>query len=562
MPQHEAGENTAVRQQTDTRPSTALYWLPGFSPAATGLPIYNELMKKMARSSLCFRMVSDLHRGDELVAGSPGPASLSWTPAFDQHVPARVVSAVSFTDGFVVLSGESGVDPAIAAAVVGRMREAGFEVATVTAPLSDRSMLYAAIRDALLAKSVPERPLVVIVEHAEGLSAEAVRRLVALDEVRHADRPVLRVLLTGTPALWPILRDAGLGDLEHDAAAHVRLMPDLIRNLPEPAQAADGYLHEPGTFGFDGAIPDQMPRGQGFPPRMAVGAVARLELPSLRLGTRRSGGRAAVMMAGLTLAGIGLAGGAALWTVRPDRQATAVPVMPPAAAPLPSPDERLAHLLDRQDQEFAAGHPLPGGDLDETQRQIDELLPQVSGNALHALATRLRPAATGLADVAIPRLASPTAAPQGGITKADPPPSVPAAIPSSPDASASGGMPQVGGPVESPAPGPMHVTLQYSRGDRAAAARAMQIRMLLHDRGIPVDGPLAVGQVIERSSLAYYFTQDQAAALDLAQHLSPRAPQVRKLPPPGGLSLPRPGEISISIGSGESAETRPPGNNT
>ena len=511
-------------------------------------------------------MAAELHRGNELVTGDPEPASLTWTPGFDQHVPARVVSAVSFMDGFVVLSGESGIDPAIAAAVVTRMREAGFEVATVTAP-SDLSLLYAAIRDALIAKPASERPLVVIVEHAEGLSAQTVHRLVALGKVRHADRPVLRVLLTGSPALWPILRDAGLGDLEHDAAAHVRLMPDLIRNLPESPQVAAGYPHAPEPFGLDSAIGVPTPRDHGFPLPMAIDPAAFRELPPLRLSKRRAGNRTAVLVTGLMLAGLGLAGGAALWTVlplRPDRQATDVPAMPPVAAPPSSPDERLANLLDREDEEFAAGRPLPGGDLVETQRQIDAVLPQVSSGALRTLATRPGMAAARLGGVTAPTPASPATAPEGDgrMTSAEPSPPASAATTSSPDAAAPGGTPRLGGPVDAAAPLPMHVTLHYSRGDNTAAARAMQIRTLLHDRGIPVDGPVPAGRPIERSSLAYYFNQDQTAALDLAQHLSPHAPQVRKLPPPVGPSLPRPGEISISIGSGDSAETRPPGNQT
>ena len=526
-------------------------------------------------------MATDLHRGDKRIAASPGPTNPTWTPVFDQHVPARVVSAVSFMDGFVVLSGESGIDPAIADAVAGRMREAGFEVATVSAPLSDPSVLYAAIHDGLIAKPVPERPLVVIVEHAEGLSAQTVHRLVALAKLRHADRSVLRVLLTGTPALWPVLRDAGLGDLEHDAAAHVRLMPDLIRNLPEPPQAADEYPHEPEPFGFDEAVAGPTPHDHVVPRPVAVDTATCPQVPPLRPGQRRT----AFMVAGLTLAGIGLAGGAAIWTLRPGRQATALSVVQPPAALLSSPaspsqlaipssspaapsssaDERLARLLDRQDREFAAGSRVPVGDLVETQREIQEILPQVSSNALRALAARLNMTAARLDGTAIPEPARPAAAPEDAsrMTQADPSPAMPAARPPSPDASAPGATPRIGGPVDAPpAPGPVHVTLHYSRGNGAAAARAMRIRTLLHDRGILVDGPVASGQVIERSSLAYYFTQDQAAALDLAQHLSPRAPPVRKLPPPEGLSLPRPGEISISIGSGDIAETRPPGNQT
>ncbi len=42
-------------------------------------------------------------------------------------------------------------------------------------------------------------------------------------------------------------------------------------------------------------------------------------------------------------------------------------------------------------------------------------------------------------------------------------------------------------------------------------------------------------------------------ATSLAQRLLPRMPQVRKMAAPSGTSLPRPGEISIFIGSDAAA---------
>ena len=196
-------------------------------------------------------MASYLQICDELVAAASGRSSLSWHPVFDQHVPTRVLSAVSCTDGFVVLSGESGVAPTVVAAVAAQMREAGFEVATVMAPLSGASVLYEVIREAFAAKPTSERSLLLIVEQAEELSMQTMHQLVTLAKLRHEDRPVLRFLLTSTPALWPILRGVDLGGLENDAAAHVRLMPDLIRYLPEPPQVADSHRHEPGLPRFD-----------------------------------------------------------------------------------------------------------------------------------------------------------------------------------------------------------------------------------------------------------------------------------------------------------------------
>ena len=501
-------------------------------------------------------MPSDVHARDKPVIGASEVAGSSWTPAFDQHVPARVSAAVSFADGFVVLSEEDGVPAEVASAVIARLREAGFETATTTAPLSDHSALSELIVEAVAARSAPERPLVVVVARAETLSAATVQRLVGLAGLRQRGQPVLRFLLMGTPALWPVLRGAGLGGLEHDAAAHVRLMPDVIRCLPASMQAEVGDLHEPGVGHIDVAAVVSMERRQTAPSPDALAGVPEILLPQSKDG--RIGRPAALAIVGLTLAGIGLVGAGATWAIlvpRPDRPAVSVPVTTPSVAdPAPSPDARLSALLDRERQEVAADHSSSDDDLIETRRQIDEILPQVSNDAIRRLSARADGMSGKPADMLAP-ISGPTAsAPEGSrqAMPAEPPPSAPMAPGSA--ASGSGASQPVDDPAGAPGADPLHVTLRYSRGDSAAAAAAARIRTVLRARGITVDGPLALGQVIERSSLAYYFTQDQVAALDLVQHLLPPATRVRRLPPPGGLSLPRPGEISIFIGSSDTAD--------
>ena len=304
---------------------------------------------------------------------------------------------------------------------------------------------------------------------------------------------------------------------------------------------------------------DPAPRRLTILSSRADGRTPRPSASPLRLRDRQAGHRVALAVVGLTLAGLGVAGGVATWGIlaaRPDRPAAPVAAtVPPVTAPAMSPDDRLALLLDREDKEIAAGDALSGSDLVETRRQIDEILPQVSSRALYALTAHedkaggkpvaIAPAASGAAALA-PAAVQPT--------RVEPPP-VAGIGPSIPDrpkpvASAPDAPSLLGGPVDAPTEGPLHVTLRYSRGDGAAASRAMRIRTSLLARGIPVDGPVALGQVVEQSSLAYYFPQDQTAALDLAQHVLPILPQVHRLPPPGDVSLPRPGEISISIGSG------------
>ena len=98
----------------------------------------------------------------------------------------------------------------------------------------------------------------------------------------------------------------------------------------------------------------------------------------------------------------------------------------------------------------------------------------------------------------------------------------------------------------------------YGRGDELAQARAMRLLARLRRAGVPVDGPVPLDQVAERSTLSYYFAQDEEAARTMAQRLLPHSTQIRRLAVSDGASLPRPGGVSISIGSHDVRSDQPP----
>jgi hypothetical protein len=480
-------------------------------------------------------MAEHVQDQSELVM-DPGVTGLSWLAAFDHDIPARILFALSSGDGFVVLSGEDKVAAEQLPAILARLREAGFGTATIEAPLPRLAILDDAIRGAMTADVIAAHPLVVVIERADGLAAQTLQRLVALSKLRRAGRPVLRFLLSGTPALWPVLRAAGLGELEGDAAAHVRLMPDLTPCDPPPRPAA-GPLREAGAAasGTAAARLTQRERARSSPsavtsrPSAAAGQQGRSGEYST--GESGIGLTAIIVAAALMLAGIGLAA----WVVL--KPAPDIRTQAPATL---SADDRLAVLLDRENKQIVANHlwSPPGDNLMETRRQIDRLVPQLSTRALRSLAE-----AAARADAATSRRVAEIPGPERGTADAQPAtPAGPAPAPlTRPDA------PQ---PIGNPA----HVTVQYSPGDADAEARAMQILAALRGRGVLADGPVPAGRRIERSSVTYGFPQDQATADELAARLLP-ASTVRRLPQAGG-ETPRPGEISISVGSdGEAGDT-------
>lgn len=455
---------------------------------------------------------------------------LPWLAVFEQDIPARILSAVSYGTGFVILSEPSGTPGSRSdmseafSAVADRLHEAGFVSTTLTAPFSRLSMLQDAISDAMTAKIASGHPLVVAIRQAEALSDTTVQRLIALAGLQQDGQPVLRFLLTGTSGLWPLLHDAGLGHLKDDPAAHVRLAPAIGTSILEPV---------PHAFTIAAVNPPRILARPSPYPLRSFAHVPTSRGDRLREGLAGHG----TLLVRLALVGIGLAGiGVAGWFILAPGPAPE-PVGPgqpsPAAAAAPvvtiSPDARFAVLIDKEKREIASHHlsSPPGDNLIETRRQIDELLPLVSTQVLHSLTEA---SAANAAEEATHPLAQPR-------------PSTPLPVPHDVGAAAD------------PLGDLMHVTLRYSRGDKAAEAQAGRLLTMLHSSGVMADAEPA-GTVIERSGLAYYFDQDRSAARALAQRLPPGVlpdiPQIRKpMPPHGsaGASLPRPGEISISIGS-------------
>lgn len=501
-------------------------------------------------------------QGDTLI-DTAAIAQLPWLSVFDQDIPARVFSAICYGEGLVVIDGYADVAAEAVAIVIGRLREAGFNSRQMTGPQPPLSLLHDAVRDARNTDAVLQRPLVVVIAQAETLTPETINRLVLLAALKGtAGKPVLRFLLTGTAAIWPGLRSAGVGHLEHDAAAHIRLpLKDALPQVPQP-RMPERRMPEPPVFDIPLA---RLPR---FVSRRPDPAAERQESRPFYPVTST---KVRIALAGVGLVGIGLVG----WTflapgpADPVTTAAQVPAVQAAPPPLP-PDERFAILLDRENREIAANHlwSPPGDNLIETRRQIDEILPLLSPNALRLLAeaSSHTDAATGkrFADITGPalpsgvdedpriphpdadRFATRRTGPDSQATPVLPtsPPVVP--LPVSPPPAAS--------PADGPAGDLVHVTLRYSHGDAAAQARATRMLALLRSRGMLVDEPEAFATTIARSSLAYYFSQDQKIAHNLAQRLLPGILQadkleVRKMAASSAAKLPRPGEISILVGS-------------
>ncbi len=426
---------------------------------------------------MLLEMDSIAHQTDELAAAAllyapyPGPSRA------DQDIAERVLSALLGDQGFVVITCGEGVAVEQLFNVLDGLQQAGLGTATMTAPVERLSLLDDAIRKAMTATRNPGDPLVVIIQHAEMLSVRTLLKLVTLSMLRAGGRPVLRFLLAGTPALWPSLRQAGVGALEHDPGAHIALTPgyDGIRTVPPPMF----------TLAVDDAAPWQAPA------RLApVGLTRRTGVASRRDALTRARLAAAVLLsAGFAIAWMAL--------VPPERG-----LRSSAASGVPAPG-----------QPAAAPPPATGAPAGITVLRDPE--PRREARRAPAAA---RP---GRADVLPPLSAmrAPTPADLDGL----------------------------------------RVTVRYGRGDGAAQAQARRLLARLREAGVPVDGPLAPGPgpASEHSTLSYYFAQDEQAARTMAQRLLPRSTQIRRLAVPDGALPPRPGGISISIGSHDDRSDQP-----
>ncbi len=440
-----------------------------------------------------------VHETDGLTAAGSLCAPYPCPVHGDRDISEPVLSALLGGQDFVVITGIEGVAVEQLFNVLDQLQQAGFATATMTAPVARLSLLDEAIRKAMTAGRNVGRPLAVIIQYAEMLSVGTLLKLVTLSMLRTDGRPVLRFLLAGTPALWPALREAGLGALEHDPAAHVRLTAGHggMRAVASPPRH----------------VASQEPRAPAFAAATAGGSPWRSppQLGPIRLSRRSPQERRATRAtAGLTFAALLSVASAIAWMVAvapPEQGVTrhSVITLPPAGGLIVLPDPEPGHDLPRAD---AAAGPGSAATADRT------VPPPASARSATARPETHRDVAVA---APVARSALPDAAPSVTATPPD----------------------EAG----------LRVTVRYGRGDGAAQAQAMRLLERLRAAGVPADGPVALGEVTGHSTLGYYFAQDEQAARAVAQRLLPRSTQIRKLAVSDDASLPRPGGILISIGS-------------
>ncbi len=173
--------------------------------------------------------------------GPPGAAREDWLGGAGAggDVPGRVLGSIRAGRPFTVVTGAQNVASDLVMATVDRLHAAHIETTTILAPLPNLAALTRAISTALSVVVDTERPLVVIVRQADALRPDAILRLPALAGLQRGGRPVLCFLLLGKPELWAGLTTIGLGALEQDDTAHIRLAtPDMFQPAarhPEPA---------------------------------------------------------------------------------------------------------------------------------------------------------------------------------------------------------------------------------------------------------------------------------------------------------------------------------------
>ena len=366
----------------------------------------------------------------------------SWMAGFNRDLPTRVLNAISAGRGTVLISSSGPVSAGLQMAVIDCLHAADIVTVRLTAPIGTLAALEAAICEALpLAGSVGQ-PLVVLIENAHGLTGKELRCLDTLTTLRRTGQKVLHAVLIATPAVLPVLREAGLQGVWDDATAHIRLVSELAACLRE-------------------AVAPVAPVGQKTwlpPPQLPPISGPRTPRWHITAWHRRRA-------LGTTLGGLILAGYAGAWAF-----------LAPVPAP-PSPARTSVTEAETQ--------PLPSL----------AIAPQLV----------LKPVF----------MAAPTRAAKAA-------------------------------PVSSPATGllPLHVTLFYRNGDPAAAIRAKRLLSQLRREGVLADGPSPRSGFA--SSLSYVFSQDRAAAVELARQLGFAAP---RLSGSGTDALARPGEISIFVGS-------------
>ncbi|WP_428374494.1 hypothetical protein [Lichenicoccus sp.] len=444
-------------------------------------------------------------------------------------VPGRALGSIQAGHAFTVVTGAQGIAGDLVMATVDRLHAAQIETTTIEAPLPSLAALTRAISTALSVVVDTERPLVVIVRQADALKPDAMLRLPALAGLQRGGRPVLCFLLLGKPALWSGLATIGLGALEQDDAAHIRLapsamfQPDVLHPEPPPPRRP-----------FPQAPSPQAPSPEAPAPRAAFPHAPASQPTAPAVRPRRPRRARVVIPAGIAIGGAAVL--AALFATH--RAPPAVPMSarltPPVAAPIPSlPAAPAAPLRPLPDLSAAtppppvavAPMPLPLPDLPQPAPEPPALVPPAP--ALAPPAPALTPPATSVpAAVSVP----------------PPVTALPAPAPGAPEAA-----------FVLPEAGMLHIILRYSQGSDAAQAHAQRVAVMLRAAGATVDGPAAAADASGPSNIGYFFNADRGAADRLAHRLPAHFVHIRS--PFGAEAGPmmRPGELIVTIGSDSAA---------
>jgi len=105
-----------------------------------------------------------------------------------------------------------------------------------------------------------------------------------------------------------------------------------------------------------------------------------------------------------------------------------------------------------------------------------------------------------------------------------------------------------------PGPPSARVVLVHPIGDAAAAARANRLLAALRQAGLPVAAPFPVPRTEEGDRLRYFFHEDHATAVSVANLTGNAAIVPRLATLPHGAPLPRPGTVEWVLPRGAAAQ--------
>nr|WP_321986323.1 hypothetical protein [uncultured Lichenicoccus sp.] len=449
-------------------------------------------------------------------------------------MPRRVLASIQASHPFTVITGAQGVAGDLVTATVDRLHAAHIETTTIEAPLPSLAALTRAISTALSVVVDTERPLVVIVRQADALRQDAMLRLPALAGLQRGGRPVLCFLLMGRPALWDGLGTIGLGALEHDEAAHIRLATPAIYQPEAPAEPRRPEPPQP-------------------PPRRPFAEAP----PAAR---RRRGRRARIIVpAVIVVGGAAVLGGLYFAQENPPAVPTSASIAPPAplppvaappaqnrAAAIPvSPKPAAPAMKLRPAPDLSAATPAPPAAMVPAPPALPDLpqaAPEPPAIPTPTVSQPVSPPPVSPPPVSSPPVSSPPAASAPATTGASANAPTAASAPPPPEAR-----------LVLPEAGMLHIVLRYSQGSDASQAFARRVAAMLRAAGANVDGPTALSDAPAKSSIGYFFNADRDAADRIAHRLPAHFVHIRS---PFGASagpMMRPGQLVVTIGSDSAA---------